>query len=144
MITKPDDVLGLVPAFAEKVQLLLAALRARGYSPVVVDGWRSAAEAHANAASGAGIDKSMHTWGCAADIAERTTSWSDPKFFDALGLEAEKLGLVWGGRWKRGLRGPDRPHVQGVSVALQARVRALRPDDVASVDAIVAGFLRGR
>ena len=141
MISKPDDVAGLVPTFAAKVQLLLAALTARGFHPVVVDGKRTAAEAHANATSGAGIDKSMHMWGCAADIADRNTSWSDPKFFDALGEEAEKLGLVWGGRWTRGGKGPDRPHTQGVSLFQQNKVRSLKVDDVAGVDALVRAFL---
>lgn len=33
-------------------------------------------------------------------------------FFDALGSEAEKLGLVWGGDWTLAGGGSDRPHVQ--------------------------------
>ena len=33
-------------------------------------------------------------------------------FFDALGSEAKKLGLVWGGDWILSGGGSDRPHVQ--------------------------------
>lgn len=53
---------------------------------------------------------SWHGYGLAIDVVEKDgTPWDAPEsFWFALGLAAERHGLVWGGRWKR----PDRPHVQ--------------------------------
>lgn len=139
MITKPDDLAGLVPSFRRKVDLLLAVLTRRGFQPVVVDGGRTQAEASANAAHGTGKDNSMHMWGVAADFADRVTAWGDPKFFDALGAEAKKMGLVWGGDWKK----PDRPHVQAIpaTTRAQAEVRLCKQDDVVAIDAICKRYL---
>jgi D-alanyl-D-alanine carboxypeptidase len=140
VITKPDDLAGLVPSFRARVETLLQRMRARGFSPVVVDGRRTAAEARANAVKGTGIVGSLHLWGVAADFADRDTEWADPKFFDALGEEALKVGLYWGGRWTK----PDRPHTQGVPATTRAQsaVRACRVDDVSAVEAVVRRWMR--
>lgn len=141
MIRRPDDLDGLVPSFRRQVEALLGALRRRGFQPVVVDGRRTQDEADANATRGAGSRRSMHMWGVAADFADRATRWSDPAFFAALGEQAERQGLVWGGRWQR----PDRPHVQAIpaTTAAQAEVRLCDKDDVAAVDAICRRYLLG-
>lgn len=138
-IKKPDDLDGLVPSFRQKVELLLAIMRRRGFNPVVVDGKRTQDEANANQAKGTGSKNSMHMWGVAADFADRDTAWAEDKFFDTLGMEAKRLGLCWGGDWKK----PDRPHVQAIpaTTSAQGQVRLCDRDDVVAVDTIVRGYL---
>ncbi len=138
-ISKPHDIEGLVPSFKGRILLLIAALERKGYEPVVVDGGRTAEEAHANQVKGTGKDNSMHRWGAAADFADREMGWDDPKFFDDLGVEAKKLGLWWGGDWTK----PDRPHVQACPATARAQnaIRLLKEDDTAGVDRIVSGYL---
>ncbi len=138
-ISKPHDLDGLVPSFKGRVLLLISALERRGFEPVVVQGRRTVQQAKANTAKGTGIVQSMHRWGCAADFADRETRWDDPKFFVALGEEALKLGLWWGGEWRK----PDRPHVQGCPATARAQnaIRLLKEDDVPAIDRLVSGHL---
>ena len=50
-----------------------------------------------------------HPYGLAVDIIHRKKGWDAPMdFWEALGADAEREGLVWGGRWKM----RDLPHVQ--------------------------------
>lgn len=108
--------------FRSKVEATLRALREADYQPTVVYGWRSVAVQRAlydtgktrvlfsfhNAQTPEGLP---NAW--AADIVDVRWMWREPdchKFFKALGTEAKKQGLVWGGDWK-GF--PDWAHVQG-------------------------------
>lgn len=54
--------------------------------------------------------ESLHERGLAVDFAfdkpKGGNIWKGP--WEVVGEQAERLGLVWGGRWKR----PDRPHLQ--------------------------------
>lgn len=135
---REDDITLLLPSFQAPVAKLLDRMRDLGYSPILFDGLRTPAEALRNAKHGTGIVKSMHLYGCAADIICEDHLWSCEdkrcKFFTKLGQEAEKLGLVWGGRFKkRVLRrgkwvvvvGYDKPHVQAIPVSAQDDMRAL-------------------
>lgn len=133
---KGDDITLLVPAFRERVQAVLDQLTARGFTPVLRDGMRTRAEAAANARRGVGIADSMHCYGVAADVICAELGWQHPEFFAALGEVAEDAGLVWGGRWKR----RDLPHLQGVPVAWQDRVRRAGSPEV--IDGLVRRFLR--
>jgi hypothetical protein len=50
-----------------------------------------------------------HHYGLACDIIHKTRGWGAPTaWWDQLGAEAKKLGLVWGGNWTF----HDDPHVQ--------------------------------
>lgn len=100
----------LLPAFADKVELLFQALRSRGFDPCLHEGFRTPQRAKQLAARGTGIEKSLHSYGAAVDIVSCEKLWDDPAFFAALGAEAEKLGLTWGGRFSR----VDSTHVQAV------------------------------
>jgi peptidoglycan L-alanyl-D-glutamate endopeptidase CwlK len=54
--------------------------------------------------------ESWHNYGLALDfvpIVAGKPVWVEEEF-ELYGIEAEKYGLEWGGRWKR----PDRPHLQ--------------------------------
>lgn len=133
------DIELLLPAFAERVAQLLSGLRAAGYQPVLFEGMRSPERAKQLAQKGAGIADSVHCYGAAADIICGEHGWDCKKsgcdFFVALGPAAERRGMVWGGRWHR----VDLPHVQGISVADQCRMRALGRggDSAGARDALV-------
>lgn len=116
---KEDDINLLVPSFRPLVQRVLEGVRAAGYKPLLKDTLRTDAEAARNAARGTGSKGSMHCYGVAADVICAEHHWDCHKhgcdFFEVLGTEVEKVpGLVWGGRWTRGGKGPDKPHFQCV------------------------------
>lgn len=134
MNIREDDIELLLPTFRDRVKLLMETLRSGEhprtkkplrYDPVLFDGLRTPEEALRNAARGKGIVQSMHLYGCAADIICRQHLWSCSakkcKFFTDLGVVAEHLGFVWGGRFTK----VDQPHIQGVTVAQQKLVREL-------------------
>jgi hypothetical protein len=110
----------LVPSFKAKVQQLLRAMQARGFRPLVWETLRSRERAEQLAEKGTGRPDSMHIYGLAVDVIDAERMWDHPAFFAALGVEAEKLGLTWGGRWSS----RDLPHVQAMPVALQTTMRA--------------------
>lgn len=111
--------------FTERLMQLLANCRARGVEYHAISGYRSDAEQMALWAQGrtregpivtnARAGESAHNYGLAVDLCRDADvdrrglqpDWS-PEAYEVLGEEARKLGLVWGGDWRR----PDRPHVQ--------------------------------
>jgi hypothetical protein len=112
----------LVPAFADRVCKLVQAMRERGFDAIVWETLRSPERAKALADAGTGVENSMHMYGLAADVISAGEAWSaPPAFWAALGEEAEKLGLVWGGRWQR----RDLAHVQAIRVSEQRAFRAM-------------------
>lgn len=135
-MTVDRDLGKLVPLFRERVELLLVRMREHGYDAMVWEAHRSLERAVELEQKGVGIAKSMHCYGVAVDIvATKPPHWlPKPGFWDALGEEAEKLGLVWGGRW-RSHKHPfgDRDHVQGVNVYDEDRVRMGGPEQVAAL-----------
>lgn len=131
---KEDDVNLLLPTFRQRVLALLVRMRVRGFDPIVFDTKRTAAEAAANAAKGTGIVNSLHITGAAADIISASKGWSDPAFFKALGEEARKLWLTWGGTFTK----VDGPHVQAIPVSLENSYRTLTND--AARDAFVSRY----
>jgi hypothetical protein len=118
----------LLPAFARRLNLLFSALRARGYDPMLNEGYRSPARAlalsqpRADGSKPPGIANSLHIYGAAADIISASSGFSNPAFFRALGEEADRLGLFWGGHFKSHL---DTPHVQAVPGELDTQLRTL-------------------
>lgn len=115
----------LLPGFAKKVDLLFKAMRARGFRPMLWEGYRTPERAAQLSEQGVGIANSLHIYGAAADIVDESTApdyWKGaPGFWTALGEEAEKLGLTWGGRWTK----RDLPHVQAIPVAQQVAFRKM-------------------
>lgn len=148
------DIAKLLPCFQTKVRALVEALQARGFKPKVHETWRSperAAFLRSQGKSKTPTGKlSMHCYGVAADLICDDHAWDCAKhrcaFFKALGEEAWKLGLTWGGDWDGDLGTPedfvDSPHVQAIPIRLQKKLRAL-PDDAAR-DAFVADFFAKR
>jgi D-alanyl-D-alanine carboxypeptidase-like protein len=135
----------LVPAFRERVELVLADLRAAGYAYRVHETARSRERALMLVAKGKSLAKgglSMHCFGCAMDVicAKHTYFCRDNgcDFFERYGVAAEKHGLIWGGRW---MSLNDAPHVQAVPIRLQDRIRTMPADEI---DAFVRKHLEAR
>lgn len=111
----------LLPGFARKVEYLFRALRARGYDPLLWEAYRTPERAAQLAEDGPGIKDSLHIVGGAVDIVNGA-QWKaglDPwggssDFWKAVGEEAERLGLTWGGRFRK----VDKTHVQAVPVSM--------------------------
>jgi|10_taG_2_1085330.scaffolds.fasta_scaffold24183_3 hypothetical protein len=110
-------------AFAQKVELIIKRLRVRGFQPKIFFGWRSlSAQRHLFNRGKSKLLFSFHTAtlndkpnSYAADIIDRRWGWTKgnvyqrESFWAALGEEARKEGLIWGGDWT-GFK--DLAHVQ--------------------------------
>jgi len=118
------------PELASRIAALLDALTQHGLQVEVVQGLRTFAEQDGLFAQGrtkpgpvvtrARGGQSNHNYGLAVDLVPFTNgqpNWNAPLgVWTTIGSEAEKLGLEWGGDWKKFV---DKPHVQlpGMSVA---------------------------
>ncbi|KPC50381.1 Peptidoglycan L-alanyl-D-glutamate endopeptidase CwlK precursor [Amantichitinum ursilacus] len=98
--------------FVQVVLRLMANMQTRGYTLVLVEGYRSPQRQDELAQSGRNVTQarggqSKHQYGLAVDLAPMADgkvvlSERDPwalEAYQAMGEEAEKLGLTWGGRW---------------------------------------------
>lgn len=113
------------PELASRVRTLATNLLKKGYQVEVTQGLRTVAEQDALYAQGrtkpgkkvtsAKGGSSYHNYGLAVDFAlihNGQYVWPDPHpVWSAIGEEAARLGLEWGGTWKT----PDKPHVQMAS-----------------------------
>lgn len=118
------------PALAARIQTLVEILAQHGIQVEVVQGLRTFAQQDALFAQGrtrpgpvvtrARGGQSNHNYGLAVDLVPFTNgqpNWNAPLgVWTTIGSEAEKLGLEWGGDWRKFV---DKPHVQlpGLSVA---------------------------
>ncbi|MBD0372614.1 MAG: peptidoglycan-binding protein [Pyrinomonadaceae bacterium] len=118
------------PALATRIETLLVSLAQHGLQVEVVQGLRTFAEQDALFAQGrtkpgpvvtrARGGQSNHNYGLAVDLVPFNNgqpNWNAPLgVWTTIGREAEKLGLEWGGDWRKFV---DKPHVQlpGLSVA---------------------------
>lgn len=111
----------LMPALATRVREIISGGARAGLKIEVVQGYRTFAEQEMLYAQGrtrkgplvtnARGPQSFHCYGLAADLCpfqQGRPDWDDEKAFDQIGAQATRVGLVWGGVWKK----PDRPHVQ--------------------------------
>jgi len=102
----------LNPDFVQLVLHVFSRLQERGYGFALLEGYRSPERQEKLAALGEHVTnarafQSKHQYGLAADVAplregKLVISEKDPwamAAYEALGEEAEKAGLVWGGRW---------------------------------------------
>lgn len=110
------------PLLADRVRLLAEALAKRGINIEVVQGVRTFAEqdklyAQGRSTKGQRVTnakggQSNHNYGVAVDLAPTENGridWDDNRAFLTIGEEAKKLGLKWGGDWKKFV---DKPHVE--------------------------------
>lgn len=131
----PQDkkLLSMNPLLRPKVQAVVAALSQSGFQPKVFYGWRSVAvQLQLFNAGNSKVKFSFHNAqkpdgtpnSYAADIIDSRYAWSaqaeSSGFWKALGAEAKKQGLFWGGDWST-FR--DWAHVQLVANGELARVK---------------------
>ena len=128
----------LDPDFVQIVLRLVKRLEARGFQMTLVEGYRSPERQEMLAAREVKVTQargfaSRHQYGLAVDLAPVISG--RPVFselvpgvsaaFQALGQEAEALGLIWGGRWSF----RDLVHVEApgrIQENMAARVRQMR------------------
>ncbi len=121
------------PDLRRKVEAVLQALKGRGFQPTVFYGWRSVAVQmqlyfKGNSKVKFSFHNAQHPDGTpnahAADIVDCRFGWAPEAeqtgFWKALGQEAKKQGLVWGGDW---VTFRDWAHVQLVPNGELARVK---------------------
>ena len=110
------------PELASRVTRLIETLAREGIVVEVVQGLRTFTEQDALFAQGrtkpgqivtnARGGQSNHNYGLAVDLCPFVNGrphWKDNSGFIRIGAEAAKLGLQWGGSWKKFI---DKPHVQ--------------------------------
>jgi len=109
------------PRLVSKIKTIFTNLKSRGFNPKIVSGFRSPVDHQKNLKSGrskakwsfhVSLNKAGKPSSLAADIIDKSVAWGgeDPntekhlkaaKFFKALGEEANKVGLKWGGDFKK-------------------------------------------
>lgn len=102
------DLQSLHPYFRDKILLLIKNCKAKGIELAIVESYRT----HAKQAEYYGMGKkytrsiggkSKHQYGLAVDVVPMVDSvavWDNVILWKKIGIEGEKLGLRWGGRWK--------------------------------------------
>lgn len=103
----------LDPEFMQLALKVFARMEARGYPMALLEGYRSPERQEMLTALGGHVTRarafeSRHQYGLALDAApllngKLVISERDPwawQAYQALGEEAERVGLIWGGRWK--------------------------------------------
>jgi hypothetical protein len=125
------DLGALLPCFRPRAELLLERLARRGYLVQAWETLRTQARVNVLVARGTGSQHSVHRWGAALDIVEADkTPWVANRLglWEAIGEEAERLGLVWGGHFRSR---KDYPHVHALETRYDravARVPAEQRD----------------
>jgi hypothetical protein len=102
------DLSALHPYFRDKIQQLIHSCSQKGITLVVVESFRTKAKQAEYFGMGRKYTrskggKSKHQYGLACDvvpIVNGVPQWDDKILWRAVGMEGEKLGLRWGGRWR--------------------------------------------
>lgn len=110
--TQEKKLASMTPALRPKVEAIITALAGRGFKPKVYFGWRSVAvQLELYRKGNSTVKFSFHNAqqkngtpnSYAADIIDSRYAWSDEAassgFWKALGEEAKKQSLYWGGDW---------------------------------------------
>lgn len=102
------DLKALHPYFRDKIVELIAACKKIGIEVSVVESFRTKSKQAEYFGMGkkytrSSGGKSKHQYGLACDlvpIVNGEAQWDDKKLWKRVGMEGEKLGLRWGGRWR--------------------------------------------
>jgi hypothetical protein len=103
------DVNALHPYFRDKVQQLIANCKAKGIELAFVETYRTHAKQAEYKSMGkkytrSGAGKSKHQYGLAVDVVPiigDSAVWHNAALWKKVGTVGERLGLRWGGRWRR-------------------------------------------
>lgn len=103
------DLNSLHPFFRDQVQKLIAKCKAKGIELIVVETYRTHAKQHEYKTMGkkytsSAAGRSKHQYGLAVDVVPVVDSvavWDNALLWRKIGAVGEKLGLRWGGRWRK-------------------------------------------
>ncbi|HYG20124.1 MAG TPA: M15 family metallopeptidase [Ohtaekwangia sp.] len=103
------DLNALHPYFRDKIRQLIVNCNAQGIELAIVESYRTHAKQNEYKVMGrkytsSGAGRSKHQYGLAADvvpIVDSVAVWDNPALWRKIGLAGEKLGLRWGGRWRK-------------------------------------------
>jgi peptidoglycan LD-endopeptidase CwlK len=142
------------PELARRVRMVIENLAKAGMQIEVVQGLRTFAEQDALFAQGrtkpgkvvtnARGGQSNHNYGLAVDVvpfANGKPNWNAPNnIWVAIGTEAEKLGMEWGGNWKKFI---DKPHIQLPGLTIKQCLSLFRKGGLEAVWAAATAILQG-
>ena len=103
------DLEALHPYFRDKVRELIRLCKEKGIELAVVETYRTHAKQHEYKNMGrkytsSGAGRSKHQYGLAVDvvpIVDSVAAWHNAVLWRKVGTTGEKLGLRWGGRWRK-------------------------------------------
>lgn len=103
------DLKSLHPYFRDQILDLIAKCKAKGIELAIVETYRTHAKQHEYKSMGkkytsSGAGQSKHQYGLAVDVVPVVNSvpvWDNNILWRRIGLVGEKLGLRWGGRWRK-------------------------------------------
>jgi hypothetical protein len=103
------DLNSLHPYFRDKIIELIIKCKAKGIELAVVEGYRTRAKQSEYQSLGkkftrTGAGKSKHQYGLAVDlvpIVNGKAQWHNKALWLKIGVVGERLGLRWGGRWRK-------------------------------------------
>jgi hypothetical protein len=103
------DLNSLHPFFRDRVIELIDACRRKGIELAIVETYRTPSKQHEYKSMGkkytsSGAGKSKHQYGLAIDlvpIVDSIAVWDNATLWRKIGVTGEKLGLRWGGRWRK-------------------------------------------
>lgn len=107
-LTMVADLSALHPYFRDRVQLLIHNCKKKGIELAIVETYRSPSKQNEYKAMGkkytrSKAGRSKHQYGLAIDVVpiiDSVAQWENRTLWRKVGLEGEKLGLRWGGRWR--------------------------------------------
>lgn len=103
------DLHALHPFFRDRIITLVEQCREKGIELAVVESYRTHAKQHEYKTMGkkytnSGAGRSKHQYGLAVDlvpVVDGVAVWDNTALWRKVGVVGEKLGLRWGGRWKK-------------------------------------------
>lgn len=103
------DLKALHPFFRDKIVELIRVCKAKGIELAVVETYRTHAKQNEYKVMGkkytsSGAGRSKHQYGLAVDvvpIVDSVAVWDNTALWKKIGVAGEKLGLRWGGRWRK-------------------------------------------
>jgi hypothetical protein len=102
------DLRSLHPFFRDKISQLIRNCKAKGIQLAIVESYRTHAKQSEYYSMGRKYTrstggKSKHQYGLAVDVVpviDSVAQWDNVVLWRKVGVEGEKLGLRWGGRWR--------------------------------------------
>jgi hypothetical protein len=102
------DLSALHPYFRDQIKTLIAVCHEKGIELAVVESYRTHAKQNEYKGMGkkytnSGAGRSKHQYGLAVDVVPMVNAvavWDNKELWKKVGVEGEKLGLRWGGRWR--------------------------------------------